>query len=134
MNQGYWDKIQLIRAAVNKELENQRNAGAIGSPLEADVMLFAEPALKAQLDLLQNELRFVLITSVAEVQLMDSARTDLVATEVSGLWVKVTPLTYQKCERCWHRLPDVGQHKEHETLCGRCIVNVFGEGEVRDFA
>ncbi|MES2219019.1 MAG: isoleucine--tRNA ligase [Pseudomonadota bacterium] len=134
MNQEYWDKIQQIRAAVNKELENQRNAGAIGSPLEADVLLYAEPALKAQLDLLQNELRFVLITSAAEVQLMDKAQTDLAPTEVQGLWVKVTPLTYQKCERCWHRLPDVGQHKEYETLCGRCIVNVFGEGEVRDFA
>jgi isoleucyl-tRNA synthetase len=134
MNQKYWDKIQLIRAAVNKELENQRNAGAIGSPLEADVLLYAEPELKAQLDLLQNELRFVLITSAAEVQSKSAAQNDLAATEVEGLWLKVTPLTYQKCERCWHRLPDVGQHKEHETLCGRCIVNVFGEGEVRDFA
>jgi isoleucyl-tRNA synthetase len=134
MSQQYWDKIQSIRAAVNKELENQRNAGAIGSPLEADVILYAEPELKAQLDLLQNELRFVLITSGAEVELVNPAQTDLAETEVEGLWVKVTPLSYQKCERCWHRLPDVGQHKEHETLCGRCIVNVFGEGEVRDFA
>ena len=32
MDQAYWEKIQKIRAAVNKELENQRNAGAIGSP------------------------------------------------------------------------------------------------------
>jgi isoleucyl-tRNA synthetase len=134
MSQQYWDKIQSIRTGVNKELENQRNAGAIGSPLEADVVLYAEPELKAQLDLLHNELRFVLITSGAEVELMNPALTDLATTEVEGLWVKVTPLSYQKCERCWHRLADVGQHKEHETLCGRCIVNVFGEGEVRDFA
>jgi isoleucyl-tRNA synthetase len=134
MDQKYWDNIQLIRAAVNKELENQRNAGAIGSPLEADVLLYADAPLKAQLDLLQNELRFVLITSGAEVQLIPADKSALVPTDVPGLWLKVTPLTYQKCERCWHRLPDVGQHTDHVTLCGRCIVNVFGKGEVREFA
>jgi isoleucyl-tRNA synthetase len=134
MNQAYWDKIQAIRTAVNKELENQRNAGAIGSPLEADVELYAEPALKAQLDLLKNELRFVLITSGAAVQVANAALPNLVATEVPGLWLKVTPLTFQKCERCWHRLADVGEHAEHLTLCSRCIENVYAEGEARHFA
>ena len=134
MSQAYWDKIQAIRTAVNKELENQRNAGAIGSPLEADVKLYAEPELKAQLDLLQNELRFVLITSGAAVQVANGSVSELAATEVPGLWLNVIPLTYQKCERCWHRLPDVGKHPEHETLCERCIVNVYAEGEARHFA
>lgn len=134
MNQAYWEKIQLIRNAVNKELENQRNAGNIGSPLEADVTLYCDAELKAQLDLLENELRFVLITSGAEVTLVDANMDGLAATDVAGLWVKVTPLDYQKCERCWHRRADVGQHENHVTLCDRCIENVDGTGEKRKFA
>jgi isoleucyl-tRNA synthetase len=134
MNQSYWDKIQKIRIVVNKELENQRNAGKIGSPLEADVRLYCEPELKAQLDALENELRFVLITSGAEVQVVNSHREELVATEVPGLWLKVNPLDYKKCERCWHRRKDVGTHAEHPGLCDRCIVNVDGAGEIRKYA
>ncbi|MDR3477515.1 MAG: isoleucine--tRNA ligase [Gammaproteobacteria bacterium] len=134
MNQAYWEKMQLIRNAVNKEIENQRNAGLIGSALEADVKLYCEPALKQQVDLLGNDLRFVLITSGAEVLLAGNNTADLVATEVPGLWLKVTPLTFAKCERCWHRLADVGRDVKHPGLCGRCIVNVDGAGEVRLYA
>jgi isoleucyl-tRNA synthetase len=134
LSQAYWEKMQLIRNAVNKELENQRNAGNIGSPLEADVHLYSDAELKAQLDLLQDELRFVLITSSAEVKLANSHLDGLATTDVPGLWIKVTPLDYPKCERCWHRRQDVGTHQEHLGLCDRCIVNVDGAGEVRKFA
>ena len=58
-NQAYWETLQKVRNAVNKELENQRKEGKIGSPLEADVRLYCDPQLKAQLDQLENELRFV---------------------------------------------------------------------------
>jgi len=107
---------------------------ATGSALEADVKLYCEPSLKEQVDLLENDLRFVLITSGAEVLLAGSNTADLVATEVPGLWLKVTPLTFAKCERCWHRLADVGSDPKHPGLCGRCIVNVDGAGEVRMYA
>jgi isoleucyl-tRNA synthetase len=42
-----------------------------------------------------------------------------------------------KCDRCWHypEYPDnVGQDTAHPTICGRCISNLFGAGEVRRFA
>jgi isoleucyl-tRNA synthetase len=39
-----------------------------------------------------------------------------------------------KCERCWHVRDDVGGAAEHPTLCGRCISNLHGGGEVRAFA
>lgn len=134
MNQSFWDQVQQIRNAVNKELENQRNAGLIGSPLEAEVQIYCDASLKLQLDALENELRFVLITSGAEVLLADANTSDLVATEMPGVWLKVTPLAYPKCERCWHRREDIGMHVIHPTLCGRCVENIDGEGEVRKFA
>ena len=133
-NQEYWETLQAVRDAVNKELENQRKEGKIGSPLEADVRLYCDPKLKAQLDLLENELRFVLITSSAEVWLANSDLAGLVATDIPGLSLLVTPLTYPKCERCWHRREDVGTHEEHPGLCDRCIENAFGDGEIRKFA
>jgi isoleucyl-tRNA synthetase len=134
MNQAYWEKIRLVRDAVNKELENQRNAGQLGAPLEGAVYLYCEPELKAQLEKLENELRFVLITSSAEVHLAQSPVADAVATEVPGLWVKVERANFEKCERCWHRRKDIGQNTAHITLCERCIENIDGTGEVRKYA
>ena len=134
MNQAFWEKVQQIRNAVNKEIENQRNAGKLGSALEAEVILYCEPKVKALLDQLKDELRFVLITSKVEVMDAHSDRSQWAATEVPGLWVAVNATLNQKCERCWHRLPDVGTLAEHPTLCGRCIVNVDGKGEVRKYA
>lgn len=134
MNQAYWEKVRLIRDAVNKEIEAQRNAGKVGSALETEVELYCESDLKSQLDALGSELRFVLITSGATVQLANSHMQDVVTTEVPGLAVKVTAVSHQKCERCWHRMEEVGKIAGHPTLCGRCVTNIDGSGEERKFA
>lgn len=134
MNQAYWEKIQQVRNAVNKELEKCRNEGELGAPLEADVHLYCGPDLKAALDALQNELRFVLITSRATVHLATAEMDEKMATEVPHLWIEVVPLAAAKCERCWHRSGEIGKNLSHPTLCPRCIENVEGAGEVRRFA
>jgi isoleucyl-tRNA synthetase len=41
--------------------------------------------------------------------------------DVPGIAVVVSLASGEKCERCWRVLPDVGDHAEHSTLCGRCI-------------
>ena len=56
----------------------------------------AEPELKAQLDALENELRFVLITSAAEMHLANSHLAGIVQTEVPGLGLKVTAVDASK--------------------------------------
>ncbi len=38
----------------------------------------------------------------------------------------------EKCERCWHVRSDTGANPEHPGICGRCVSNLFGQGEVRD--
>jgi isoleucyl-tRNA synthetase len=50
------------------------------------------------------------------------------------LEVKVVPSAHAKCERCWHYREDVGSDANHPTLCGRCVSNLFGAGEVRRYA
>jgi isoleucyl-tRNA synthetase len=134
MNEAYWEKIHAVRDAVNKEIENQRKEGKLGSALEAEVYLYCAPNLKAQLDTLQNELRFVLITSFAEVIAEHAGPIDTIATEVPGLSLKVKTTINPKCERCWHRRADVDANKEYPGLCGRCVENVAGAGEEREYA
>ncbi|RHW22939.1 isoleucine--tRNA ligase [Pseudomonas jilinensis] len=130
----FWDQVIEVKAAVNKELENQRNAKVIGGNLQAEVTLYAEPALAATLAKLGDELRFVLITSYASVADLAEAGSDAVETELAGLKLKVVKSGHGKCVRCWHFREDVGQHAGHEEICGRCVENIDGSGEVRQHA
>jgi len=118
-----WADIRAVREQVNKKLEEQRGAGAIGSALQAEVDVYAPKATFELLSRLGDDLRLVLITSRANVHLREGE-----------LEIKVTPSTHVKCERCWHYRADVGANAEHPTLCGRCVSNLFGAGETRRHA
>jgi len=117
-----WTRIRAVRAEVQKELETVRVAGGIGSSLQAEVTLHASPATQALLAPLGDDLRFVLITSQAQVVAADADR------------IEVTPSPAKKCDRCWHYRDDVDAHAEHPGLCGRCVSNLFGAGEERNHA
>lgn len=134
LDRAYWDRVMAVKAAVNKELENQRAAKAIGGNLQAEVTLFADEALSTDLNKLGNELRFVLITSAASVAPFVEAPADAVVTEVAGLKLKVVKSGHAKCGRCWHFRADVGVNPEHPEICGRCVDNISGKGEVRHYA
>jgi len=134
MADDYWQQVAAAKTAVNKVLEEKRGAGDIGGSLQAEVVLYCDEKLKSVFDQLANELRFVLITSTAEVKSMTEAGADAVTTEVEGLKVTVQKSEQEKCARCWHHREDVGQQAEHPELCVRCVDNVEGEGEVRHFA
>jgi isoleucyl-tRNA synthetase len=53
---------------------------------------------------------------------------------VAGLKLKVVKSAFAKCARCWHCREDVGIHPEHPEICGRCVDNISGAGEVRHYA
>jgi isoleucyl-tRNA synthetase len=134
MNEAYWESIRQLRDVVNKEIENLRNAGKLGSALEAEVYLYCDAGLKAQLDLLGDELRFILITSSATVLPTTAEQVEAVATDIPGLTLHIQATEHAKCERCWHRRADVGASVAHPGICGRCVENIFGHGEVRSYA
>ncbi|MEX2476065.1 isoleucine--tRNA ligase [Marinobacter sp.] len=129
----YWSEIYRVKEAVNKRLEEARARGEIKGSLSAEVTLYCEGDLAADLKHLGEELRFVLITSEATVQPFSEAG-DAELTSHEGLRVTVTPATHAKCERCWHHREDVGQHGSYPDLCGRCVTNLEGPGEARSFA
>jgi isoleucyl-tRNA synthetase len=134
MNSAYWAQIMDVRSAVSKRLEELRNEGKIKASLTAEVTLFAEGALYEQLAALDDELRFVLITSYAKVLPLAQKSAEALQSELKGLWIDAQPTDKTKCPRCWHHRADVGVHADHPELCQRCVDNVAGDGEVRQFA
>ncbi|MCW9052320.1 MAG: isoleucine--tRNA ligase [Motiliproteus sp.] len=134
MGREFWQQILEVKTAVNKELENQRNAGVVKSGLSTDIVLYADDELTSLLNSLDQELRFVLITSSAKVAPLADAPEGAVETELSGLKLAVALSDNEKCVRCWHHREDVGAHADHPELCGRCVENVEGEGEQRAYA
>ena len=48
--------------------------------------------------------------------------------------VAITASPHTKCARCWHHREDVGSHPDHPEICGRCVDNIEGQGEVRHYA
>ncbi|OOG59014.1 isoleucine--tRNA ligase [Polaromonas sp. C04] len=117
-----WSRIRELRDAVNKDIEVLRAEGQVGSSLQANVSLGVNADDHALLASLGDDLKFVFITSAI----------DLVAA--SELQIRATASLDTKCERCWHYRADVGHDPAHPTLCTRCTSNLFGAGEVREFA
>ncbi len=131
MTDEYWEAMILVRDEVNKHLEAVRKTGAIGSGLDAQVVLYAKGATLKHLEALKDELRFVLIASNADVQPMGNRASN---TDLTELAVDVQVTNATKCVRCWQRREDVGQVDTHPELCVRCVENVDGNGEVRLYA
>ena len=117
-----WEAIRALRAEVNKEIEILRAADKLGSSLQAEVEITADAGLLSALQSLGNDLKYVLIVSSVTVRPGDSVK------------IVVRPSAHEKCERCWHYRADVGAHAAHPTLCGRCVENLDGKGEVRKHA
>jgi isoleucyl-tRNA synthetase len=133
LGETYWQQLMEVKSAVNRVLEGQRREGLIGGTLEAEVTLYADGALLEQLRALGDELRFALITSQAWTKPLAEAQ-QAVATEVEGLKLQVVKSAQPKCVRCWHHREEVGSNPAHPELCGRCVDNVDGSGEARQFA
>ncbi|MDQ5904494.1 MAG: isoleucyl-tRNA synthetase, partial [Pseudomonadota bacterium] len=118
-----WALIRSVRGEVTKVLEDLRIEGKIGAPLQAEVALQADGEKYEALASLGDDLKYVFIVSAANV------------TRAAEDKVSAVPLTHAKCERCWHVREDVGaivvNGAEHPDLCGRCVSNLFGEGDPR---
>jgi isoleucyl-tRNA synthetase len=130
----FWRQVMTIKTEVNKAIEQARNDNVVKGSLTAEVTLYCSESVKAVLDRLEEELRFVLITSAAKVVAVAEGEQGGQPSGVEGLSIEVTKTEKEKCERCWHHSDDVGANEAHPSLCGRCVVNVDGQGEQRKFA
>jgi len=103
-----WERIFTIRDEVLKALETARGEKAIGSSLEAKVILTTDkPTTMFLLDHF-TELRYIFIVSQVEVH------------EGEPFAVKIEKADGEKCERCWNYSTRVGEFENYPTVCERC--------------
>lgn len=135
LNESSWDLIFDVRQHVMKMLEESRVKGDIGSGLEAEVTIYCEEKTQHTLSLLDDELRFVFITSTVNIlPLSENASDSITLPNNEKLSVAIQRSSYTKCVRCWHHRKDVGSNLAHPELCSRCIENIEGDGEIRLYA
>jgi isoleucyl-tRNA synthetase len=119
------DALLALREQIAKVLEPMRAAGEIGAALDAEIELRCGVADQNWLAPLADELRFLFISG--DVRVVPDAE----AKGVIGVFAQ--PTAKPKCVRCWHHREDVGAHAAHPLLCGRCVSNVEGPGEERQW-
>jgi len=134
LGRDFWQKVLEARSVISKQLELARKEGQIGSSLAAEVELYCSQEWLDIFLQLDDELRFVLITSSVTLHAIDEKIASAADTDIDGLAIAVSASSHEKCVRCWHFREDVGSHQEHPELCGRCVDNIEGDGEVRHFA
>ncbi|VFP84389.1 Isoleucine--tRNA ligase [Candidatus Erwinia haradaeae] len=134
MNNMYWDELITVRGEVNKVIEQERIAKRIGNALEVSVTLYVNQQLAEKLMNLRDELRFLLLTSGAEVLDIANAPKDAYqSTLFKHVKIVLKKLNTQKCPRCWHYTKNIGYNHICKDICNRCIANIFGHGEERKF-
>ena len=119
-----FDRLLALREQVAKTLEPMRANGAIGAALEAEITLRCGVADQNWLAPIVEELRFLLISGDVSLHADDNA---------AEIEITAAPTQKTKCVRCWHHRADVGAIAAHPQLCGRCVSNVEGPGEVRSW-
>jgi isoleucyl-tRNA synthetase len=137
MNLDFWQQVLETRSAVSKQLENLRVDNRIGSSLDAEVTIYCNNELQQNLGKLEDELRFVMITSEARLGSTDAIPDTAIEARLAsgtGIHIQAEASVQDKCVRCWHHRADVGTDRQHPELCGRCVENVAGDGEVRRYA
>ncbi|ORM39056.1 isoleucine--tRNA ligase [Francisella endosymbiont of Ornithodoros moubata] len=131
----YWAKIQEIRSEVNRVLEIKRNEDVVKASLEAEITIYADKDNYKLLEKLGNELRFLLISSKANLKVIEEKSCKSIAANIPGLFIEITKIKEPKCERCWHRSSTVGGNQQYKDICIRCVENITtATGESREFA
>lgn len=103
-----WAKILELRDKVLLKLEEARQSGKIGKPLESRVALTLEKSDYGFFRPYEAMLPSIFI--VSQVELREGAQEQ----------VEIQPPVGTKCDRCWLVLESVGGNADHPTLCDRC--------------
>lgn len=114
-----WKKIREVRESVLKALEEERQNGHIGHPLEASVTLKVDQETHETLETLApQELADIFIVSKATLSKETNDDTQVEVEHAPG----------RKCERCWKYSETVGENPQYPTICARCASVLELEG------
>lgn len=120
-----WSLILGVRRDVSKALEIARASKEIGSSLEASVLLAPGAGYDEAVAYFRDDLEnLFIVSSVGVVTPPELARAWV--GEESGTLVRVGKASGTKCERCWIYTDEIGESKDHPSLCPRCESVVAG--------
>ena len=128
-NMSQWNQILNIRDTVNKQIESVRQTGTIGSSLDAEIKIYCDQNHFHLLEQLGTELKFLFITSYAEVYPATQAPADAVQAS-EQISIAIAPSQHPKCARCWQRCEDI-KEPDCGMICNRCLLNINDGGEER---
>ena len=112
-----WSSVLSLREGVNAALEAARADKRIGKSLEAELLLFPDPAGNTALPDFDDEtLAELFIVSRVERSEDPELYTQAAETALSGVRVLVRPAAGEKCPRCWRNTLTT----EEDGLCPRC--------------
>jgi isoleucyl-tRNA synthetase len=135
----FWNSVRDLRDEVNKVMESARQNKAIGSSLDAKVLLYIpDTTFRKKLTSYNSstavneknvdELRYFFLASQVEIvdslDVIESAEYKIQSDPVSIAIVKADG---EKCERCWNYSLSVGTFTEDPTICDRCNDALKGE-------
>jgi isoleucyl-tRNA synthetase len=113
-----WAEIREIRRVITGSLERARADGLIGSSLQAAPVLHLSPERQERLGEVEwAELAIVSDLTVSTEPPPENAFRDPDLPDVAVVFAKAEG---EKCARCWRVLPEVGEQRNHPTLCRRC--------------
>ena len=131
LSMSQWNRLLELRDAVNKQIENTRQTGVIGSSLDAEIKLYCDGDDYRLLKQLELELKFLFITSAAQVYPAARAPDDAIrATDSMSVFISASQ--YPKCPRCWQHCDDL-EGSNSGMICARCVLNINGKGEKRTY-
>ncbi len=125
-----WDILRDVRSEVNKVLEAARNAKAIGSSLDAKVLLYVNPEIEIKHVLpSESELSNLFIVSQMKVfgsyieflSSLEKYKIKIESSDLNGMRIAVVNADGEKCPRCWNYSTHIGESTEHPHLCDRCV-------------
>ncbi|BAB12867.1 isoleucine--tRNA ligase [Buchnera aphidicola str. APS (Acyrthosiphon pisum)] len=133
-NYQFWNEIITIKHEINKFLEEAIQNKTINNSLETSIILYVSHELSNKLKILEQETKFIFLTSDIQIKLYDTAPKNAKKSKiVPYLKVSLEKIKGKKCPRCWHYFNFTKKNIKNSDICNRCILNTIGNGEKRIF-
>ena len=118
-----WEKLVSLRDAVNKALENARNAGVFKKAQDTEATLSVSPEDAAFLEGVDLATLCIVSAVTVTTEAVEGERNEdcLIPCTIA---VKLSEAP--KCPRCWNHSAAIGTPGHHAELCDRCAA-VVGE-------
>ncbi|XBC44776.1 MAG: isoleucine--tRNA ligase [Buchnera aphidicola (Schlechtendalia chinensis)] len=134
MNNQYWNELLTIKNEVNRILDDTRKNKKVGNSLESSITLYVDDNVEKKLNLLEDELKFLFLTSEIKIKNYISAPSYAVkSTLIPNFKTSIAKIEGIKCIRCWHIIPNLINIDINLKICTRCLANTIGSGEIRKF-